>query len=315
MSEDEQEAETEQEPPFSTFDPLSSILHPLSSSILHPQSSVPIGLLAGSGRFPLVFAEKARTLGIPVVCVGLRYEADPQLARLVERFHWVGVAQLGRMIRCFKRAGVHRLVMAGKVKKAVFMYRPWRLLTLLPDWRMIRCWYRRSRRDNRDDSVLLEAIAEFAADGLECASALDLCPELLVHPGVLTQRKPTAREQADIAFGWDLAKEMGRLDIGQSVAVKEKTVLAVEAIEGTDEAIVRAGTLCRASGFVLVKVAKPQQDMRFDVPTVGSATIETMHRAGGRVLAIEAGKTILLDEADTVALADRYGISIVAKQG
>jgi DUF1009 family protein len=277
-----------------------------------PLSSRPIGLLAGSGRFPVVFAEKARSLGIPVVCVGLRYEADPQLAQLVERYHWVGVAQLGRMIRCFKRAGVCQLVMAGKVKKAGFMYKPWRLLSLLPDWRMIQFWYRRSRRDNRDDSVLLGVIAEFAADGLRCESALDLCPELLVRPGVLTRCKPTMREQGDIAFGWDLAKEMGRLDVGQSVAVKEKTVLAVEAIEGTDEMIARAGALCRASGFVLIKVAKPQQDMRFDVPTVGCTTIETMRRAGGRVLAIEAGKTILLDEPDTIALGDRYGISIVA---
>jgi len=272
----------------------------------------PIGLLAGSGRFPIVFAEKARSLGIPVVCVGLRQEADPQLAELVQRFSWVGVAQLGRMIRCFKRAGVHRLVMAGKVKKAVFMYKPWRMFALLPDWRMLRCWYRRSRRDNRDDSVMLDIIAEFAADGLRCESALDLCPELLVRPGVLTRRKPTACEGRDIEFGWELAKEMGRLDIGQSVAVKEKTVLAVEAIEGTDQAIARAGEFCRAGGFVVVKVAKPQQDMRFDVPTVGCTTIETMHRAGGRVLAIETGKTILLDETDTIALADRYGVSIVA---
>jgi UDP-2,3-diacylglucosamine hydrolase len=287
-------------------DPPSSILHP-PSPILYRLSSNPIGLLAGNGRFPIVFAEKARSLGIPVVCVGLRHEADPQLAGLVHRFYWVGVAQLGRMIHCFKRAGVHRLVMAGKVKKAVFMYKPWRVFSLLPDWRMIRFWYRRSRRDNRDDSLLRGVIAEFAADGLRCESALDLCPELLVRPGVLTQRKPTERERSDIAFGWDLAK-----DVGQSVAVKEKTVLAVEAIEGTDQAIRRAGELCRAGGFVVVKVAKPQQDMRFDVPTVGCTTIETMHLAGGRVLAIETGKTILLDEADTIALADRHGISIIA---
>ena len=144
-------------------------------------------------------------------------------------------------------------------------------------------------------------------------SALDLCPELLVRPGVLTRRRPTAAEEADIAFGWELAKEMGRLDVGQSVAVKERAVLAVEAIEGTDRAIARAGELCRAGGFVVVKVAKPQQDMRFDVPTVGCSTIETLHRAGGRVLAIEAGKTIVLDQDETVALADRYGITIVAR--
>ena len=161
--------------------------------------------------------------------------------------------------------------------------------------------------------LLLGVIAEFAADNLHFESALDLCPELLVRPGVLTRRPPNAREEADIAFGWELAKEMGRLDVGQSVAVKERAVLAVEAIEGTDRAILRAGELCRSGGFVVVKVAKPQQDMRFDVPTVGRDTIETMSRAGARVLAIEAGRTVLLDEAETLALADRYGIAILAR--
>lgn len=133
-----------------------------------------------------------------------------------------------------------------------------------------------------------------------------------MRPGILTRRAPTAREERDIAFGWEMAKEMGRLDVGQSVAVKERTVLAVEAIEGTDRAILRAGELCRAGGFVVVKVAKPRQDMRFDVPTVGCQTIENLRQAGGRVLAIEAGKTIVLDQTETVALADRYGITLVA---
>jgi DUF1009 family protein len=274
--------------------------------------SKPIGLLAGGGRFPIVFAEKARSLDIPVVCVGIRQEASRELIGLVERFHWTGVAKLGRMIRCFRRDGVERVVMAGKIRKASFMHRPWRILSLMPDWRMIRVWYSRARRDNRDDSLLLGLIDEFAADGLRIESALDLCPELLVPTGSLTRRKPTAREQSDITFGWELAKEMGRLDVGQSVAVKERAVLAVEAIEGTDRAIARAGELCRAGGFVVVKVAKPQQDMRFDVPTVGCTTIETMHAAGASVLAVEAGKTILLDQDATIALADRHGIAIVA---
>ncbi len=271
----------------------------------------PIGLLAGSGRFPILFAEKARQLGLSVVCVGIRHEATPDLAGLVDRFHWAGIARLGRMIRLFRRERVQSVVMAGKIGK-VAMHAPWRLLRYLPDWRALRFWYTRRRPDNRDDSLLLGVIKEFAADGLAVASALDFCPELLVQPGLLTRRALTAAERADIAFGWDLAKEMGRLDVGQSVAVKERAVLAVEAIEGTDRAIARAGELCRVGGFVVVKVAKPQQDMRFDVPTVGCSTIETMHRAGGRVLAIEAGKTILIDQDQTVALANRYGISIVA---
>jgi DUF1009 family protein len=272
----------------------------------------PIGLLAGWGRFPHLFAEKAHALGVPVVCVGIRGEADATLAAKVDRFYWAGVARLGRIIRCFKGAGVQRLVMAGKIHK-VTMHRPWRLLRLLPDWRTLRFWYCRRRASNSDDNLLLGIIDEFAADGLCVESALDLCPELLVSPGTLTRRSPSAAELADVDYGWHLAREMGRLDVGQSVAVKERAVLAVEAIEGTDRVIARAGELCRRGGFVVVKVAKPQQDMRFDVPTVGRTTVESMHRAGGRVLAIEAGKTILVDQEATLALADRYGISIVAR--
>ncbi len=273
----------------------------------------PIGLLAGSGRFPILFAEKARELGLPVVCVGIKYEASPELQNLVKRFHWVGVSKLGKMIRRFKREGVERIVMAGKITKAV-MFTPWRVLQLWPDWRGAWFWLRRPRRDNKDDTLLLAFIDEFRRDGMDFDSALNLCPELLAQPGVLTRRKPTANEQADISFGWQLAKEMGRLDVGQSVAVKERAVLAVEAIEGTDRNILRAGELCKAGGFTVVKVAKPQQDMRFDVPTIGPATIESLGRAGGRVLAIEAGKTIIIDQADTVALANRYGITIVSGQ-
>ncbi|MGH7170543.1 MAG: LpxI family protein [Gemmataceae bacterium] len=272
----------------------------------------PIGLLAGWGRFPIAFADKARSLGLPVVCVGLRGAASPELISLVRRFYWSRTTRMGRVIRCFKREGVEQVVMAGKIQKTNLLHQPWKLVTLLPDWRTICWWYFRGRRDNRDDTVLLSVIEEFGRDGLRFESALTLCPELLVNPGVLTRRSPSSHEERDIAFGWELAKEMGRLDVGQSVAVKERAVLAVEAIEGTDRAILRAGELCRAGGFVVVKVAKPQQDMRFDVPTVGCNTVESLHRAGGRVLAIEAGKTIVLDQTKTLALADRYGITIIA---
>jgi DUF1009 family protein len=301
--------EDRKEPPVS-----SSILDP-RSSILHRDPRPPIGLLAGSGRFPLAFARKARELGLPVVCVGLRGEASAELARWVDRFHWAGPARLGRMIRLFKRARVERVVMAGKVHKADLLHRPWKVLSLLPDWRTVCWWYFRRRRDNRDDTLLLSVVDEFARDGLAFDSALTYCPELLVGPGVLTRRPPTARERADVDFGWALAKKMGELDVGQSVAVKERAVLAVEAIEGTDRAILRAGELCRAGGFVVVKVAKPQQDLRFDVPTVGTSTIRTMRAAGARVLAIEAGKTIVLDREQTLALADSYGMTVVALPG
>ncbi len=279
----------------------------------HPKTfdRPPIGLLAGSGRFPILFAEKARTLGLPVVCVGIRDEAPPELAPLVDRFYWTGLMRLGRMIRCFKREGVEKIVMAGKIHK-VKMNTPFRFLRFIPDWRTLK-WFFGKRKDNKDDSMLLGIIAEFAKDGMTFASALDFCPELLVNTGLLTKRGLSAGEETDIAFGWELAREMGRLDVGQSVAVREKAVLAVEAIEGTDQAILRAGTLCPRGGIVVVKVAKPQQDMRFDVPTVGCQTIESMKQAGARVLAIEAGKTIVIDQEQTIALADRYGITIVAK--
>ena len=273
----------------------------------------PIGLLAGSGRFPILFAEAARKQGLCVACVGIRYEAPEELRDICASFQLHGVARLGGFIRAFRRLGVKRVVMAGKVTKNV-IYTPWRVIQLCPDFRTVRWWYDSKRADNRDDSLLLGVIAEFERDGLTFASALDFCPELLVKEGVLTRREPTPAEREDIEFGWNLAKEMGRLDVGQSVAVKEKAALAVEAIEGTDRCIERAGQFCRAGGWTLVKVAKPQQDMRFDVPTIGVTTIENLHKARARVLAIEADKTILLDQDQVIALADRYGLSIVARR-
>lgn len=270
----------------------------------------PIGLLAGSGRFPILFAEAARRQGLKVACVGIRFEASESLRDLCDSFEVVGVSKLGGMIRSFRRQGARRVVMAGKVTKSV-MYTPGRLLRLWPDYRMARFWLH-SLADKRDDSILLGVIAEFERDGMSFASALDYCPELLVTQGVLTRRRPSAAEMKDVEFGWMLAKEMGRLDVGQSVAIKECAAVAVEAIEGTDRCIERAGQLCRAGGWTLVKVAKPQQDMRFDVPTIGVTTIDNLHKAGARVLAIEANRTIVIDQPDVVALADRYGMTIVA---
>jgi DUF1009 family protein len=282
-----------------------------AAGFVTPAGPTPVGLIAGAGRFPIVFAEKARECGIPVVCVGLVGMADPYLAKVCPQFHWLRRMSLGFIIRAFHRGGVRRWTMAGKYYKHI-IFRPWRWVQLLPDWRMLRFWFSRRRRDNRDDSLLLQLIDEFRSEGLDCVSALELCPELLVRAGVLTRRRPTAAQERDVQFGWDLAKEMGRLDVGQSVMVRDRAVLAVEAIEGTDQAIRRAGELCGRAPFVVVKVAKPRQDMRFDVPTVGKTTIEMMHAAGAAVLAIEAGKTIFLDEAETIALADRYGIAVTA---
>lgn len=276
-----------------------------------PGVKAPVGLIAGAGRFPILFAEKARQVGLPVVCVGVADMADPALAGLCAEFRWLKRASLGFILRTFRRGGVTRWAMAGKYHKHV-LFRPWRWLRLLPDWRLLRAWFFRRRNANNDDSLLLALIREFEDEGMTCVSALDLCPELLVKAGPLTRRKPTDKELADVRFGWTLAKEMGRLDVGQSVAVRDRAVLAVEAIEGTDRCIARAGELCGRAAFTVVKVAKPQQDMRFDVPTVGEQTIQTMKQAGATVLAVEAGMTILLDEAKTLALADSYGIAVVA---
>jgi DUF1009 family protein len=173
-------------------------------------------------------------------------------------------------------------------------------------------WFRYATRDKKDDSLLLAVIREFERDGLTFDSALDYCPELLVKQGFLTRRKPSPAQWKDIHFGWQLAKEMGRLDVGQSVMVKGTAVLAVEAIEGTDQCIRRAGDLCRRGGFVVVKVSKPQQDKRFDVPTIGIQTIQTMRESGAKVLAIESDMTIVLDRDEMVRAADDLGIAIVA---
>ena len=273
----------------------------------------PIGLIAGAGRFPILFATKARELGIPVVCIGLADMADPALVPLCAEFFWLRRMSLGFVVRKFRRNGVVRWTMAGKYNKKL-LFQPWKWLRLLPDWRAARFILSRVRRDNADDTMLLGLIADFARDGLICVSALELCPELLVKEGLLTRREPTDRELRDIEFGWALAREMGRLDIGQSVMVRDRACIAVEAIEGTDVCIRRAGELCGRAGFVVVKVAKPNQDMRFDVPTVGPATVESMRAAGATALAIESGRTIVIDEAETIALADGYRMAIVARR-
>ena len=288
---------------------------PPAAPALHPDFAgrEPVGLVAFAGRFPIAIARKARECGIPVVCIAYAGMADPALAEACDQYHPLNRLSLGYAFRTFRRAGVRRWAMAGKFHKKL-AFRPWRLLHFLPDWRVLRWFFFRRRKANNDDSLMLGLIDEFRQQGLECVSPLDLCPELLVREGTLTRRRPTVAEERDIAFGWTLAREMGRLDIGQSVMVRERAVLAVEAIEGTDSAIQRAGELCNRGGFVVVKVAKPEQDMRFDVPAVGQQTIETMRQAGAKVLAIEAGKTILLDEAETIALADRYGIAITARR-
>jgi DUF1009 family protein len=273
-----------------------------------------VGLLAGWGRYPVIVAEALLAQGYSVHCLGLKDNADPVLRDICHDFGWVGMAQLGRTIRYFRRQRCTQITMAGKIHKVQF-FQPWVWFKHIPDWRAVKCYYPHfvlTTKDRKDDTLLIAAIAELAKDGISVAPATDFAPELLVKEGQLTRRAPTAAQQADIEFGWHLAKEMGRLDIGQSVAVKGRAVFAVEAIEGTDACIRRAGQLCRSGGFTVVKTAKPQQDMRFDVPTIGLGTLETMVQSGATTLAIEAGKTILLDEAAVLDFANKHGLVIVS---
>jgi DUF1009 family protein len=280
-----------------------------------PQSPLPrIGLIAGWGRFPVVVAEALERQGFDVYCLGVKDHADPRLRQFCRHYQPIGVARLGQALRYFRRYGIVQATMAGKIHKVLlFQKRYW--IKHLPDWTFVRTFYPHfitKTRDRKDDTMLGTIVDAFARFGIHFAPATDFAPELLVKYGQLSGPRLSHGQRKDIEFGWHLAREIGRLDVGQSVAVKGRAVLAVEAVEGTDECIRRAGQLCPAGGFTVVKVAKPQQDMRFDVPTVGLGTLQTMVAAGGRVLAVEAERTILIDQPQFVQFAHRHGISVVA---
>ena len=274
------------------------------------ETSMAIGLIAGWGRFPIKVARALKRQGYRVVCLGIRGHADPQLAEICDEFMEVGLCRLGGQISRLKRRKIRLATMAGKLFKTILFERfTW--LRHLPDFTFVRYFVTR-KRDRNDDSLLLTVIEAFGNAGIRFAPATDFAPELLVNAGTLTRRNATAYERADIAYGWRLAKEMGRMDVGQSVIIKGRCALAVEAVEGTDECIRRAGTLCPSGGFTVVKTAKPQQDMRFDVPTIGLGTLQTLQQSGGKVLAVEAERTIVIDEQEMIEFADRHGIAIVA---
>ncbi|WP_164101331.1 LpxI family protein [Candidatus Laterigemmans baculatus] len=275
----------------------------------------PVGLVAGWGRFPVLVAEALVRNQQPVVCVALSGLADRSLESICDDVRWLGVGKLGGHMRFFRRHGVHGVTMAGKLFKAELLFQRSVVWSQWPDLECIRTFaphfiFRHS--DTRDDSLLTAVTDAFERNGMEVRPATDFAPELLVEKGSLTQLKPSAGQRRDIRFGWTIAKQMGGLDIGQAITVRDGTVIAVEAVEGTDACIDRSGTLCRRGGWTLIKVAKPAQDMRFDVPTIGPQTVERVHAAGGRAIAIEAERTIVVDAAETAALADRLGVAIVA---
>ena len=273
-----------------------------------------LGLLAAWGRYPIVVAQALERQRFDVFCIGIKDHADPVLREICADFYPCGLGKIGAAIRYFRRNGVRRATMAGKVHK-VQMFQPYAWIHHFPDWRCLRTFYPHfitGTKDRKDDTLLGAMVTAYAEDDIAFFPATNLVPELLVKHGQLSGRRLTAAQRQDIQFAWQIAKELGRLDVGQTVAVKGRAVLALEAVEGTDECIRRAGGLCPAGSFTVVKVAKPQQDMRFDVPTVGLGTLKTMAESGGRVLAVEADKTILIDEPDAINFATRHNITVVA---
>jgi DUF1009 family protein len=263
----------------------------------------PLGLIAGNGVFPLLVARGAREAGVSVVAVAHVGETEEALAGLVDECTWVRVGELGRIIKAFKRAGCTRAVLAGGIKKA-------RLLRgFRPDLRGAAFLAR--VRTLHDDRLLRGIAAELESEGIRVIASTEYMPSLVPAEGPLTRRALRSRERADVAFGLRVAKGVGAFEIGQTVVVKNGLVLAVEAVEGTDEAIRRGGQLARG-GAVVVKVSKPGQDLRFDVPAVGPETIRLMAEVGATVLALEAGHTIVLERAETIAAADLASIAVVA---
>jgi DUF1009 family protein len=278
-----------------------------------------LGLIAGNGRFPFLLLDAARAEGITVVVSAIKEETDPEIdARAAAdpgiRVHWMSLGELSRLIDTFKAEGVTRAVMAGQVKHAQIFS------SIRPDWRLAKLLL---NLRTRNTDMLLGAVAKVLEDeGIELISSTHYLEPLLARAGVLTKRAPSEDERKDIAHGRTVARAIAGYDLGQTVVIAAQACVAVEAMEGTDATIERAGALLHPLGdaastlsraLTVVKVAKPAQDMRFDVPVIGVATIEAMVRAGATCLAIEAGRTLLFDAAAIVAAADRAGIALVAE--
>jgi len=262
-----------------------------------------LGLIAGGGQLPLMVAESARKQGLRVVAVAHVGETDPELRDKVDDISWIRLGQLGELIKALKKKGVKKALMAGSIAKRRMFE------NVLPDLKGLAVMSKLAVF--HDDNILRAVAEELAGEGIEIVSSTSFLPDLLAPSGVLTRRSPTRAEKADIRFGWKVAKELGRLDVGQCAVVRQKTVLALEAIDGTDETIRRGGKLARENA-VVVKVSKPEQDLRFDVPSLGLSTVELMAEVRASVLAVEAHKTLLFELPEMIAYGDQAGISIVA---
>jgi len=261
----------------------------------------PLGLIAGNGQFPLLLAQEAKRQGRPVVAIGIKEETDPALEPLVDRFHWVALGQIKKTIQLLKDDGAEEAVMAGQVKHTQLFRRLSLDLTAVKILAGL--------RDKKTDTVLKAVADEFAKSGIRFLPSTTYLQDYMVPPGYLTSKKPTAEQKKDIAFGLKSAKAVAGLDLGQTVCVKDQAVIAVEAMEGTDACIRRAGALS-GGGFFAAKVAKPRQDVRFDVPVIGRGTLESLKESGAAGLAVEAGKTLFFDKEAFLADADRLGLII-----
>ncbi|MDR2550355.1 MAG: UDP-2,3-diacylglucosamine diphosphatase LpxI [Desulfobulbus sp.] len=264
--------------------------------------TAPIGLIAGGGQFPLLFAEAARAQGRKVVAIAHVNETATELEELADVTVWVKLGQLGKIISFFQREKVREAVFAGTITKTRIFH------DILPDFKGLTLWGKIDRR--QDDAILRAVAATLEEEGIRVLASTCYLDHLFFPQGVLTRRKPSADQMDDIRFGWTIAREVGRLDIGQCVVVRGRSVLAVEAIEGTDATIRRGGTLA-GSGAVVVKLKKPNQDFRFDLPATGVTTIETLAAVKGAVLAVEAGQSLMFDREAMVTAADRAGLVVV----
>jgi UDP-2,3-diacylglucosamine hydrolase len=262
-----------------------------------------IGLIAGSGQFPIIFSKAAKSKGYAVYAAAYISEADSILADHVDQIEWMHLGQVRRLIKFFRKNKIEKAVMMGAIRKTKIFS------DVKPDLKAISIIA--GMRNTHDDGILRAFAKALEKEGIKIEPSTFLLPGLLAREGVWTQRKPNSSEAADIELGWALAKEIGRLDIGQCIVVGGGSVLAVEAIDGTDATIMRGGKLANGDA-VVVKVCKPDQDTRFDIPAVGSDTIETMKLSGATVLVVEAGKAVVFDRDEMIAKADRYGIAIIA---
>ena len=262
-----------------------------------------IGLIAGYGTIPIIFAQKAKEKGDTVIALGLKGVTSGELERHVDKMHWLEWGQFHKALMLVVTERLRKIVLLGKIKKDLLFKDEGKLddeiKTII------------NKAGDRKDYAILKQIANVVAKfGIEIIDSTTYLGHLIPQRGILTKRSPTPQESEDIEYGRTVARELARLDIGQTLAVNNKTVIAIEGLEGTDEAIKRAGSLSRI-GFVVVKVARPDQDMRFDVPLVGLDTLKVIAEAGGKALALEGGKTLLVDREEMIKLADEKGISIV----